>query len=61
MSNQKCETCKFFKSAGGTTGECRRYPPQCVADEDCAWERFPVLVADEWCGEYKEKELDINE
>ena len=30
-------------------GECRRYPPKCVQDEEIG---FPVVQDNKWCGEF---------
>lgn len=40
---QWCIDCRFF--AGG---QCRRFPPTTPRE-------FPVVRADDWCGEFKER------
>ncbi len=47
---ETCWTCKFNVGNG-----CHRYPPQLmkyIIDSECKW---PYVVRDDWCGEYKEK------
>lgn len=60
---EKCETCKFFHIGGvqGITnntsrpvqvpprGRCKRWPPVVLGPSPSV---FPVVSADEWCGEY---------
>lgn len=59
-----CSNCQFFKLIKTTAetkqmGRCRRHPPK-------AGNNFPILGANEWCGEYsistsletEEKQLD---
>ena len=50
--DEKCETCKFWKSAvlKKTKGFCRRYPP--IHRADTSSDVFPYTKFHEWCGEY---------
>jgi hypothetical protein len=60
VSQQRCDECRFMVPENGTeTGECRRYPPQIIDDADDAGRYtsvFPVVLLDEWCGEYQRKD-----
>jgi hypothetical protein len=50
-----CETCLFFRSYGtGSSGECRRFPPQVnmLSDDGGPTTDFPVVTSKEWCGEH---------
>lgn len=54
MSEERCETCKFWterKTRDGRpqSGPCRRYPPQ-WHDEQLD---VPYTEAADWCGEYR--------
>jgi hypothetical protein len=54
MEEEKCESCKYFfemKSIDPGFGVCRRYPPQRILKDSY----FPILSANQWCGEYKQK------
>jgi len=43
---EKCERCLFWKE-----GRCRRFPPAMI-------EGWPRTQADDWCGEFEEKEFE---
>jgi hypothetical protein len=54
-----CENCKFWLAniEGGFYGSCRRHPPtrlalvtSCESEE---FSRFPDVVKDQWCGEWR--------
>jgi len=68
MSEERCETCRFFFKEGDyentpKVGECKRMPPTLR----CNWELLmshppelqpggygiPVVYDDDWCGEYR--------
>jgi hypothetical protein len=49
-----CRTCSFY--AGDKKeefGECRRFPPQIIPDEDGVGFSFAITAEDQWCGEYR--------
>lgn len=48
----KCVSCAFGEIEG-EGGVCHRYPPQFVVDEGEVGSAFPVVSADDWCGEYR--------
>ena len=58
-----CETCCFFNSQLFSDtlfrGECRRYPPKVwsqvkvdVVVSSSAETAFPIVLKDDWCGEW---------
>jgi len=51
---KECRKCKYFhkETKTGTTGACRRYPPQIVPDSGDFW---PMTHETDWCGEYEPK------
>jgi hypothetical protein len=64
----KCENCKFYKpdENDNSFGECRRHPPQVIEKDECydythnryrriSVTKFPFVLLDEYCGEYKAK------
>jgi len=61
-----CKDCTYYSVSvkGGMfkseKGDCRRYPPTIVQTEDStAYELksiFPVVLPDEWCGEFRSAE-----
>lgn len=57
--SESCETCKFCRSVGeGTVNyECRRFPPQIGDERGYGYVNFPDVQLDQWCGEWKPKEL----
>lgn len=54
MKDERCETCRFGKQAGGFVS-CRRFPPTSDGKGDMSVDRPPLLKRDDWCGEYKAK------
>jgi hypothetical protein len=54
-----CSACAHWKKLSETEGECRVRAPQTVVfkvDEETKFEtKFPVTLADDWCGEYTGK------
>ncbi len=51
-----CRLCKFWQATDHGYGNCRRFPPQMVADRQAgvvAW--WPRTGGGEVCGEFKEK------
>jgi hypothetical protein len=65
MTDQKCETCKFWQRINDwEEGNCRRYPPvhgqlsQREMERDAATEEsgvwlVPITPAEWWCGEWQ--------
>jgi hypothetical protein len=50
----QCRTCAFYQAEqADEAGYCRRYPPQFVTDDETIGWSFPVVVQDDWCGEFK--------
>jgi hypothetical protein len=45
-----CGNCIFF-----TEKRCHRFPPQVWADPEHLDSCFPVVLANDWCGEFKRK------
>jgi hypothetical protein len=55
---RRCETCEWYSVGGATRydGECRKLPPTVVCDDEGSVKtRFPEMLRDEWCGEYRRK------
>ena len=54
----QCLFCRHFRAdiedADGL-GECRRYPPVVVSDEDGPYSVFPLIDEDQVCGEFSRK------
>jgi hypothetical protein len=59
-SGARCSRCEYFHDTKGSpadNGECRRRTPQITNDSPVSttWGRrgrWPVVLIDEWCGEY---------
>ena len=49
----QCNTCRFFHAR---ESQCRRYAPQPTADAKNA--HWPVVAANDWCGEYQPGERE---
>lgn len=56
-----CATCKYYQGKDNeatfvetySLGICRRYPPQIIVQEGfTAYEQFPEVHSDWWCGEH---------
>jgi len=63
---KQCQNCKFFerrKDLNESLGFCHRYPPNVLEefalDEEPAAGQFPLMIDDDWCGEWKLKEPEI--
>ena len=67
MIEENCENCKYWKYFGDDDqGYCRRFPPVFIFEPDnmdkddetfrefYAWGQ-PVVVMNDWCGEWKAK------
>jgi len=52
-SPERCEACRFFHKRQGRWSVCRRFPPTPGAKG--AKDGFPVVSADDWCGEFDDK------
>lgn len=51
----RCKSCSFFVTEKNqSVGECHRYPPTLMPDDDgeVAIFTFPITGEDEWCGEF---------
>lgn len=46
----KCEDCFFYQREQDWAGECRRHAPR--PQLDCEIAVWPIVKADDWCGEY---------
>ena len=59
--SEMCKNCKFVQEhTGSYTGSmtCHRYPPTIHPDNaqmNCS-AKFPLVDANQWCGEFKQKE-----
>ena len=52
-----CEHCHFWVGPGSGQGECRRYPPEIVAElYTTPVASFPRTAARDWCGEWRLRE-----
>lgn len=63
MSDLRCKNCAFYVSMKRKeeSGDCQRYPPQLVFDEDSnrddrVFSRFPQVHPLDWCGEFKRRD-----
>lgn len=56
MNTPLCETCRFAIDLGEDTTprtmQCRRWPRQ-LCDLKDEWGKWPKMLADEWCGEWR--------
>lgn len=54
---EQCLFCEHFRAdvEGDGLGECRRFPPVVVADEEGPYSMFPLIEEVEVCGEFKRK------
>ena len=51
-----CSSCCFYvpvKESEG--GECRRYPPIPIVENDTCTFAFAVCIDTDWCGEYQRR------
>ena len=59
-----CYNCRYFRITNEGTEEqvfeCRRYAPHVLSGSGTGWSKqlFPYIYADDWCGEYKPKEME---
>jgi len=53
--SEQCSTCRFFgkSSAGSRHHVCRRHPPHPMMVGGVSRSDFPVVLEDDWCGEWK--------
>jgi len=49
----QCQTCAFFH---GEKSQCRRYAPQPKAEGGTQTAVWPIVVATDWCGEYRSRQ-----
>lgn len=51
---ETCASCRFFllSDPKDEAGYCRRFPPRIVVINDEADSALPVVLYDEYCGEY---------
>ena len=56
-----CAACANWNQKSDAEGECRAHAPQTVVfqvDDDTRFEtRFPVTKAEDWCGDYRPKDM----
>ncbi len=54
----RCENCKFFSgnSNNHEHGECHRYPPAVIKKQQFAYNVFPNVSKDSFCGEFCDKD-----
>lgn len=55
---EQCLFCRHFRADiedEDGLGECRRFPPVVVADEDGAYSAFPLIDEEQVCGEFQRK------
>ena len=57
--NFTCALCQYFDRNNQTWGHCKRYPPVFVGefDGEVVFD-YPLLQANDWCGEYLSLESD---
>lgn len=61
--NKECNYCVYFKREDDFFGRCRRFPPKVVVEtwdygkDSQLTDVFPAVNNDEWCGEWKPKEV----
>lgn len=57
-ASNTCATCLYYVVESGD-GLCKRYPPVVLAYEDPLQipkhSAFPVVKAEDWCGEWKKR------
>lgn len=53
---ERCAHCRYFSvEAGEEMGECHRYPPAIMADDEGTYSSFPDIACFAWCGEFKRR------
>ncbi len=62
MPEERCRDCRYFQeiATGPVIGNCRRYPPTIIQDDDGETAMFPssvypVMVGEGWCGEFVQR------
>ena len=66
MTNEKCATCKFWRTSKAKEGDridykvgtCNRYPPKLFVDSKGVDQLSPRTVGAFYCGEYQPKPED---
>jgi hypothetical protein len=56
-AKQSCATCRFSRKPDDLpdlSRHCRRHPPKIMRDPD-DFAEFPLVYADDWCGEFQHK------
>ena len=51
-----CDNCRYYSVIGSGNGECHRHAPMCVspaAQNSIASALWPVVSADDFCGDWK--------
>ena len=52
----ECQSCRFYLSDDKESGQCCRYPPDNLTDEDGnVVATFKSTIAAWWCGEFKQR------
>ena len=64
MIDKTCGNCFYFCKFLGRKedeheGICRRFPPSVKEDSNSSWWN-PRVEDDDWCGEFKKKNLEVN-
>ncbi len=55
MSNERCETCRFWMcKPRWKRGQCRRFPPIIEG-------AYPAADSTSWCGEWKAKAAEVDD
>lgn len=57
MSDTECRYCRHYAEGNEEVGQCRRYPPENIEDEDGEGFsiEYPLVQASLWCGEFSRK------
>jgi len=62
--HERCENCRYWEYWDAKFGGCRRYPPtdtrEYWPDGTPRTHSPPVTVSDDWCGEFKAKDMPTN-
>lgn len=54
-----CGVCQWYREAkGADSGQCMRMPPVLLHGRVSVTQMRPAVDADEWCGEWREREDD---
>ena len=61
-SHLPCDACTYYRVHEHGFGACHRFPPSFAGDRSAKelhhW-RFPLVSANNWCGEFRETVADI--